>query len=78
VYLAIVAVMVFLVAPNARAIDELGAKLADGAVSAGPAGGPPPEAAELEERTKKAGAFTGVVHLLWVLIMIDMIWKPGL
>jgi hypothetical protein len=78
VYLGIVAEMIFLVAPNARAIDELGGRLADGAVTTSKTGGPPREAVELEERTKRAAAFTGVVHLLWVLAMIDMVWKPGL
>jgi MFS family permease len=77
-YFAMVAVIFFLIAPNARAIDALGTTLAGGAVTASKTGGPPREAVELDERDKKAAAFTGIVHLLWVLLMIDMIWKPGL
>jgi hypothetical protein len=77
-YFAVVGVLVFLIAPNAKAMDELGGKLADGSVTVSKSGGPPLEVAELAERGKKAAAFTGVVHLLWLLLLIDMVWKPGL
>jgi uncharacterized membrane protein len=77
-YFAVVGVLVFLIAPNAKAMDELGGRLADGSVTASKTGGAPQEVAELAERSKKAAAFTGVVHLLWLLLMIDMVWKPGL
>jgi hypothetical protein len=72
-WLGMIAVLVFLVTPNARAMDDLGAKL----TGAGEAGGTAKEIAELDERDRKAAAFTGIVHLLWVVTMIDMIWKPG-
>ena len=38
----------------------------------------PKEVVELEERAGKAGAFGGLLHVIWLLLMIDMIWKPGL
>ena len=77
-YFGVVGVLVFLVSPNARAMDQLGSQLAEGSVTASKTGGPPLEVAELAERGKKAAAFTGIVHLLWVLLLLDMVWKPGL
>ncbi|MBI2704653.1 MAG: hypothetical protein HYX32_05100 [Actinobacteria bacterium] len=63
--------------PNLKAMDALQAKLAAGTVTPNPAGGPPAEVAELAERGSKAGAYGGLLHVLWLLLMIDMIWKPG-
>jgi hypothetical protein len=71
-YFGVVGVLLFLVAPNARAMDELGARLAGTGATASS-----PEVAELEERAKKASAFNGIIHLLWLLLMIDMVWKFG-
>ena len=76
-YFGVVGVVVFLLNPNARAIDELGTKLADGSVTVSKTGGPPAEVAEIEERSKKAAMYTGIVQLLWVFLLLDMIWKPG-
>lgn len=67
----------FLHSPNLRAMDALQQKLVSGQVGAPPAGGPPPEVAELQERGKRAGMFGGILHLIFLLILIDMIWKPG-
>jgi MFS family permease len=71
-------VSIFLVAPNAKAMDELGARLAQGQITASKSGGAPKEAVELEARAGKAAAFGGIIHLVWFLLMVDMIWKPGL
>lgn len=30
------------------------------------------------EAAKKASMFTGIIHLLFLFMLIDMIWKPGL
>jgi len=76
-YFAVVGVLIFLIAPNAKAMEELGSKLADGSVTVSKSGGAPLEAVELEERGRKAAAFTGIVHLCWVLLLLDMVWKPG-
>jgi MFS family permease len=76
-WFGVVAVLIFLLAPNARAMDALGTRLEAGETTASKTGGPPKEVAELAERGKKAAAFTGIVHLLWLLLLIDMIWKPG-
>jgi hypothetical protein len=69
-------VMNFLLYPNTKAMDALQEKLASGAAKPGPDGGPPKEVAELQERGSKQGMYSGVLHLLFLLLMIDMIWKP--
>jgi hypothetical protein len=61
--------------PNLKAMLGLQREIAEGAA---PAGGPPPQAAELQERGKKAGMYGGILHLLFVLILLDMVFKPGL
>jgi hypothetical protein len=59
---------------------------AGAAASAGPGGstgagtspgGPPPQLAELQARGKRAGMYGGILHLSFLALMIDMIWKPG-
>lgn len=48
-------------------------------VEAGPpAGGPPPQAAELAKLGPQIGAVSGVLDLALVVILVLMIWKPGL
>jgi hypothetical protein len=66
----------FLHNPNLKAMNALSEKIAAGNVTPG-AGGPPQEVLELQERGKRAAMFGGILHLLWLLLMIDMIWKPG-
>ena len=76
--LFIVAALVaaFLHTPNLRKMDELQAKLVAGDVTPNP-NGPPAEVLELQERGKQAGMYGGILHLLFLLLLIDMIWKPG-
>lgn len=62
--------------PNIKAMLALQEELAAGAPPA--ADGPPPQVAELEERGKKAAMFGGILHLLFALILIDMVFKPFL
>jgi hypothetical protein len=76
-YVIAIAVSEVLHSPNLRAMDALGEKLASGQVGAPAAGGPPPEVAELQARGKKAGMFGGILHLMFFVILILMIWKPG-
>jgi amino acid transporter len=76
-FIAAACIAGFLHNPNLKAMNALSEKIANGDVTPSP-GGPPREVAELQERGQKAGAFGGVLHLLWLLLMIDMIWKPGL
>jgi uncharacterized membrane protein len=42
-----------------------------------PAGGPPPQATQLEQLGKQVGAVSGVLHLSMVAIICLMIWKPA-
>ena len=43
-----------------------------------PAGGPPPQVAELEKLGSKVGAFGATLHILATVLIILMVWKPGL
>ena len=43
-----------------------------------PTSGPPPQAAELEERGKRAGLYGAISNLAWVVVLVLMVWKPGL
>lgn len=66
--------------PASRRMNELAKEMAN----AGPppegaaAGGPPPQVAEMEELGKRLGAGGAVLNLILVVIVILMIWKPGL
>jgi hypothetical protein len=62
--------------PNLKAIDSLQATLASGGGTP-TSNGPPVEVAELQERGKKAAMFGGILHLLFLLLLLDMVFKPG-
>jgi uncharacterized membrane protein len=66
----------FVHSPNLKRMDALQEELLAGPAST--AGGPPPQVAELQERGKRAGMYGGILHLVFLLLVIDMIWKPGL
>jgi hypothetical protein len=68
----------FLHTPNLKAMDRLQERLIAGEATPGPEGGPPAEVLELQQRGKRAGMFGGILHLIFLLLVIDMIWKPGL
>jgi|SRR3954471_5597886 hypothetical protein len=61
--------------PNLKRMGELMNEVNSGAPSTG---GPPPQVAELEARGKRAGINGGIANLIWVVIVILMVWKPGL
>jgi hypothetical protein len=73
-YIVALCVSIFLHFPNLKAMNSLQEQMAQGPA---PAGGPPPQLAELQERGKKAGMYGGILHLLFVLILLDMVFKPG-
>ena len=58
-----------------RALSEKLANATPGAQ--GEPGGKPKEVAEIEERGSRASMYGGILHLFFLLLMIDMIWKPG-
>jgi uncharacterized membrane protein len=72
-----VCVSLFLHTPNLKAMNALQERLVSGGGTP-TQGGPPAEVAELQERGKRAGMYGGLLHLIFLLLMIDMIWKPGL
>ena len=76
-FIVAAALATFVHAPNLMAMNELSRQLVEG--EAAPAGdGPPPQVAELEARGKRAAMIGGILHLLFLALMIDMIFKPGL
>ena len=65
--------------PNIRKMNALMAELVAGpppGETGGP-GGPPPQAAELEQRGKRAGMLGGILNLLVVAAVVLMVFKPG-
>ena len=64
--------------PNLKKMNDLEKELLAGPPPGSAGAGPPPQVAELEARGKKAGMFGGILHLLLVLILLDMVFKPGL
>jgi hypothetical protein len=76
-FFAGLAVELLLHRPNLNAMDALEEQLSSGAIGAGPDGGAPKQATELDERRPRAAMYGGILHVLWLLLMIDMIWKPG-
>lgn len=75
-FIIAVCVAQFLHYPNLKAMQALQERLVSGEATPGP-NGPPPEVLELQERGKQAGMYGGILHLLFLLLMIDMVWKPG-
>ena len=69
VFIAIAAVAAVLYVPNLRRIDALAAGGQGPAEEAG--------ATELDHRVKRSGMYIGLIHLGFLVLMVDMIWKPG-
>jgi hypothetical protein len=69
----------FVHVPNLVAMNKLSHQLSDaGPPPAGVApSGPPPQVAQIEARGKRAAMNGGILHLVFLLLMLDMIWKPG-
>lgn len=75
-YLIALGISIFVHQPNLRAMNAIQERLATGGGTPS-SGGPPPEVLELQERGQRSAMFGGILHLLFLLILIDMIWKPG-
>jgi hypothetical protein len=58
--------------PNLKALLALQEEM----VATGPHQGPPPQAAEMAARGKKAQMLGGVLHLLFALVLIVMVFLP--
>jgi uncharacterized membrane protein len=65
-----------IVLPNAKAMNALMDELAVGGAP-GAAGGPPPQALELEERGKRQATVAMMLDVLLVVIVFLMVMKPG-
>jgi hypothetical protein len=76
IYIATVGFVHAVLRPNLRRMGNLMAELNASPAPGG--GGPPPQAAELEERGKRAGLYGAITNLAWVVILVLMVWKPGL
>lgn len=75
-YIAFLGLMHGLHMPTLRRMNELGATLAGGPTGAG--AGVPPQAAELDALGKKVAMTGGALNLIWVVILVLMVFKPGL
>jgi hypothetical protein len=75
-YIVAICISIFLHLPNLKVMDGLSERLATGQATPG-GDGPPAEVVELQARAKKAQMFGGILHLLFFLILLDMIFKPG-
>lgn len=74
-YAVALVLSLFALQPRAKRMVALQREI----VEAGPpAGGPPPQVAEMQKIGPQIGAISGVLHLLMTVIIILMIWKPGL
>jgi MFS family permease len=72
-----VVISTFVHTPNLKAMDAVQERLIAGDASPSASGAAPPEVAELQQRGKRAGMTGGILHLIFLLLVIDMIWKPG-
>jgi hypothetical protein len=63
--------------PNLRRMNQLAAELTSGAPAGAGSAGPPPQAAELDARGKRAAAVGAVLNLIMVVIVFLMVWQPG-
>lgn len=64
--------------PNLRKMNALMAELNAGGPPPAGAAGPPPQAVELEARGKRAGINGAILNVTVTIIVILMVWKPGL
>ncbi|MFN2607791.1 MAG: DUF2269 family protein [Acidimicrobiales bacterium] len=74
-YIVALVVLLVLHLPNVRRINAVAAQANAGGTA--PAGGRPPQAAELEGMAKKAAMYDGIINLLWIVVVFLMVYKPG-
>jgi uncharacterized membrane protein len=77
-YLLSLAVSYGFLQPRVKQMLELQRELVAAEASGAPStGGPPPQAAKMTALGKQIGASSGILHLSLVVILVLMIWKPG-
>jgi uncharacterized membrane protein len=64
--------------PRVKRMLRLQHEMLDAAPAGGaPAGGPPPQVAEVQGLGQQIGMISMVLHLSLVVLLVLMIWKPG-
>ena len=58
-------------------VRKMGTLMREMVAAGPPAGGPPPQAAEMERLGKQVGAASAFLHLSLVVILVLMVFKPG-
>ena len=74
-YVAAIGISHAVMIPGSKRIIELMGEIEQGPP---PAGGPPPQAAQIAEIGKRLGAGGATLNLLATAILVLMVWKPGL
>jgi uncharacterized membrane protein len=59
------------------AVKRIGVLMREMVAAGPPTGGPPPQAAEIEQLGKRAGAAGATLNLLLIVILCLMVFKPG-
>ena len=75
-YLIAIAFSFFVHVPNLLKMNALGHQLAAGPPPGAGGGGPPPQVLEMQARGKAAARNGGILHVLFFVVLILMIWKP--
>jgi len=73
IYFVALGISLGLHGPNLKAINRLQRVLAEGGASKGTDA----PADELVRRQKKAAMYGGILHLLFALLLLDMVFQPG-
>ena len=60
------------------AVKRMGVLMREMIAAGPPQGGPPPQAAEMAELGKRVGVTGATLDVLIVVILVLMVWKPGL
>lgn len=66
----------FVHVPNIEALSRLAGEMAGMGPPPVGASGPPPQVAEMERRGAAAARNGGILHVLFAIVLILMIWKP--
>jgi hypothetical protein len=66
----------FVHTPNLEALGRLANELANMGPPPAGAAGPPPQVAEMEKRGAAAARNGGILHVLFAIVLVLMIWKP--
>jgi uncharacterized membrane protein len=74
IYLAALAVSFLVLQPRVRTLLALQREV----IAQGPTQGPPPQVAQMAAIGKQLGPISGMLHLALVVVLVLMVWKPGL